>query len=166
MKSRRGFTLIELMCVLFLIGLISTWFLPKITYFRTLEVNAFGRELYQDILEVKMLNITDDYIKMRIDTDYYQIASSFGEKIKRKQIDDRFVIVDNIGAHSGIIIISFNQYGHPNYAGTMYIYDRKREAICCISIMPYTGKISFYRENSIEKSQIIYIKEKISDDLK
>lgn len=166
MRLKRGFTLIELMCVLFLIGIISAWFLPKINFFRTLEVNSFGRGLYQDILEVKMLNITEEYIKMKVKADCYNITSSFGDEIKRKQIDDRFIVFDNMGNHNDVTTIAFNRCGHPNYAGTMWIYDRKREAICCITIMPYTGKISFYKENSIEKSKIMHIKEKISDDLK
>lgn len=168
MRSNGGFTLIELMCVLFLIGLISAWFLPKITFFRTLEVNSFGRGLYQDILDVKMLNLTARDMRVTIDTkaNYYQIANCTGDELKRKQMDDRFMIINNMPNRSGIINISFKPCGHPNYAGTMYIYDVKKEAVCCITIMPYTGKISFYKENSIEKSKIIHIKEKISDDLK
>lgn len=161
MKRKKGFTLIELICVLFIIGILSTWFFPKISLLKGYKVNSFSRGLYQDILDLKVMNINDEFAELYVSKDRYVIYDGDRKVIKTKKISQDIVVGWHIKFTNHKHGIRFTRAGHPIKAGSIWIYNKKNLYLNYITIMPYTGKVRLYKEKNSEEGKIKEIKEKI-----
>lgn len=134
-RENKGFTLIELIIVVAILGIISSIFIPKSRY-RDYRLHAKAVELTNDIRMVRYLMMTEgEYYHISLGEDYYWILN--GKKfIKRVDLGEDMWLGDDLGK-----TVKFTYKGRPTKAGSVVIKDTVTNKSYDITIVPFTGRI-------------------------
>lgn len=142
-KKRKGYTLVELIVVIALIGIVLSISIPSIKIIFTTsekkELMEFKRDLIfarnSAVMENKVYSIDLDIVENQY---FIRKSNKNGQKlIKKKKFVNGIVLKeDNLGHN-----VTFYSTGSVEKAGTIRLSNRKNEKIY-ITITPATGKIN------------------------
>ncbi|MGM0651702.1 MAG: GspH/FimT family pseudopilin [Bacillota bacterium] len=145
LKSEKGFTLIELICVVMLLGIIFTIATPVLADFgqkRNLDLTA--RTLAIDIRKTRQKAITTGWgqlIEMRIHVDDYRIKDGkTNEQHTVKLPADVSYLSNNFPLKDGYRVLSFGRNGAPNSGGTVALINNSGDVLYII-VTPATGRV-------------------------
>lgn len=144
-KSEKGVTLVELVCVIMLIGIIVVIAVPSLADFgqkRNLEMAA--RTLAIDMRKIRQKAITTGWnhkIEMRIYGDDYIIKD--GKTSEQQEITLPPGISyrsNNFPIEYGRRVLSFGRSGAPNSGGTVALTNSAEDVLYVI-VTPATGRV-------------------------
>lgn len=149
--NRSGFTLIEVIIVLAIMGIVFMIAIPKNTFPLTLKERKELRELKRDIVYARNMSITNT---TSYSIDFFVATNSY--KVNRHE--QREIFIKNKVLESGLYLKEVNwgdntQYGRlyftangtPRKAGTILLNSRKGQKIE-ITVEVATGKVNIYLE--------------------
>lgn len=147
MDNQRGFTLIELICCIALLGILSFIAVPGIM--ESIDkwiLDSTAKEIVEDIRWAQHLAITghmDYYFDVNISNSYYRIKSRFRNEptIKRVNFNPNIIdIVCNFESHGVYKRLSFSPTGIPSRTGTIDLKSKRgREATITVAVG--TGRV-------------------------
>jgi competence protein ComGD len=138
--NQRGFSIIEIVIVLFLIGTISAIAYPKLdSFIKNRETEYFIRIFQKDIIHMQQKAITENRIySLVIDNDKhtYEIrGNGLNQPVKRY-----FPEHIRFESYSMLLSVQFNQSGNISRAGTLFIHS----ANATYKMVFQIGKGKFY----------------------
>ena len=145
MKSKNGFTLIELICVMSIISILSCITIPKLGIVRDYEMKNYIQELACDIANLKLKRIANQKGSIKIFRDSYMKViflkqDYFNTKTEWVTLPKNMHLRTNIRSKR----INFSPGGEPINAGEIFLIDDTRDKVIRLTLMPYTGKVTIY----------------------
>lgn len=140
MKNRAGFTLIEIVLVLVLIGILLSIVMPNIGYFKTLHEKLEMREFRRDILWARNKAIIEsrDYIvHFYHGENYYRIRAGAVISVKKKCFNSGIRLYKG----NNLQKLTFKPDGTVSNAGSIRFFDRKDNEFH-LSITPVRGLVN------------------------
>lgn len=145
LKQERGLTLVELLCLLALLGLIMAVAAPAVSSIsdnRNLELAARG--LASDLRRIQQKAITSGYeqrVEFRLFVNDYRIRDlSSGERITVKLPEGISYRSANFPSGSGHPTLIFHRSGAPGQGGTVGLTNEKGDVLYII-VTPATGRV-------------------------
>lgn len=162
---RRGFTLIEILCVVVIIGLAAGIIIPQISTRDDLRCASAARELMGDLLYAQSRSIAQGkmhYVQFNTTTGAYQVldAVSPNNVITNPVSQQTYTVTVGTGALAGVSIKTASFDGNPTVAfdsmGIPYTWDATNGPIALnagsvvfkagknqktVSVSPYSGQI-------------------------
>lgn len=139
--TRQGYTLLEIIVVLVLIGILMSISIPSIKIIRNIEekeeINIFRR----DIISAKNKSITEGTIyilNIEANKNSYNITNG-GDIIKEVKFVHWQIMPGNTFGNE----IKFYATGSPNKGGSLELKNKKNKIIK-LSVVPVTGKLNVY----------------------
>jgi prepilin-type N-terminal cleavage/methylation domain-containing protein len=142
-SCQKGYTLIEIVCVLAILGIICMILLPGISFIDSFYLDSISRDLLYDIRMVKNYNMSEPLKSYKILlTDYsYNVRGNVGQMasvIKSVELKKNYQI-EYFAAD-----VWFNANGTPKQAQTITIRNKSTGRYRYITINPNTGRILLY----------------------
>ncbi|MBV1757000.1 MAG: prepilin-type N-terminal cleavage/methylation domain-containing protein [Dethiosulfatibacter sp.] len=140
--NKKGYTLIELILVLAILGIILLISMPTISNINDTYLNNFARQLLYDIRFVKNMNMTEPVksYNMVLLADGYQVRYANPMPAFHKVVDLRDQYSISFYENS----VWFNANGTPRRAQTITIFNNKTGKFREITINVNTGRILLY----------------------
>ncbi len=150
LNNNKGFTLVELLCVLMLIGMISLIAAPAVADMgrkRNLELAA--RAMAIDMRKAQQKAITAGWtqlIEMRTTVNDYVIKDGKSSERRRVPLPEGVSYrSNNFPLVGGNRLLSFSRSGAPNSGGTVGLTNTAGDVIYVI-VTPATGRVRISRE--------------------
>jgi prepilin-type N-terminal cleavage/methylation domain-containing protein len=144
-SEEAGFTLVELLCVIALLGMIISLAAPAMTAVggsRNLELAA--RSMAMDMRRTQQRSITAGWtqrIEFRIYNNDYRIKDGKTGAVERISLPEGVSYRSvNFPTDGGYHVLSFNRSGAPNRGGTVALANASGELIYII-VTPATGRV-------------------------
>ncbi len=145
LRNEKGFTLIELICLVMLLGIIIAIAAPALADFgqkRSLDLAA--RAMVIDIRKTRQKAITTGWsqlIEMRTNHDDYNIKDGKTNETELVALPpDVSYRSNNFPLKDGYRLLSFSRSGAPNSGGTVSLTNRSGDVLYII-VTPATGRV-------------------------
>lgn len=137
--KRVGYTLIEMLIVLALLGILLAMAFPSTNYFKSHRESLEIKELKRDILYTRNKAIIECkvyYISFDVKNNYYKIFS-IDDSVKTKYFEHG----TRLSGEDGSSTFIFNTNGNTGVSGSVYFYDRA-EVKHKLTITPVSCKVN------------------------
>lgn len=136
----KGFTLIELICIIALLGIIALISFPRINGMNDNYLDSISKELLYDIRFVRNQNMSEpskSYNLVMTNNSYYiKMSNPLPKIVKTKSLKDNYSL-----AYNQEQTLIFNVYGAPNKGQTITVMNTLNNHYREITIIPNTGRI-------------------------